>query len=99
MAGSRHENRGSSFVSGHRLWKALHFQCFGNKFRAWCNEAGLYHCTVHELRKACAARLAERGASAHEIMSITGHKSLEEVERYTRAARQKIMADEAMEKF
>ena len=39
------------------------------------------------------------GATAHKIMSITGHQSLEELERYTRAARQKIMADEAMEKF
>jgi integrase/recombinase XerD len=69
---------------------------FGNKFRDWCNEAGLHHCTAHGLRKACAARLAERGASAHEIMSITGHKSLEEVERYTKAARQKVMAGAAM---
>ena len=29
--------------------------------------------------------LAERGASPHEIMAITGHRSLEEVERYTRS--------------
>jgi integrase len=45
---------------------------FGNKFRDWCNEAGLPHCSAHGLRKAAAARLAERGATAHEIMAITG---------------------------
>lgn len=72
---------------------------FGNRFREWCNEAGLPHCTAHGLRKATAARLAERGATAHEIMAITGHKTLEEVERYTRAAGRAKLADSAMAKF
>jgi integrase/recombinase XerD len=69
---------------------------FGGKFRDWCNQAGLPHCSAHGLRKATAARLAERGASPHEIMAITGHQSLEEVERYTRAARKSQLADSAM---
>lgn len=51
------------------------------------------------LRKAAATRLAQRGATAHEIMAITGHRSLEEVERYTRAAKQGELADAAMLKF
>lgn len=72
---------------------------FGNWFRDRCNEAGLPHCTAHGLRKATAARLAERGATAHEIMAITGHKTLEEVERYTRAARKARLADAAMAKL
>jgi integrase len=72
---------------------------FGNRFRDWCDQAGLNHCSAHGLRKAAAARLAERGATAHEIMAITGHRSLEEVERYTRAARQGKLADSGMAKF
>ena len=72
---------------------------FGNRFREWCNVAGLPHCSAHGLRKATAARLAERGATAHEIMSITGHRTLEEVERYTRAAQQSKLADSAMAKL
>ena len=72
---------------------------FGNAFRRWCDEAGLSNCSAHGLRKATAARLAERGATTHEIMSITGHRSLEEVERYTRAARQRTLADAAMAKI
>jgi integrase/recombinase XerD len=72
---------------------------FGAKFREWCNQAGLPHCSAHGLRKATAARLAERGATPHEIMAITGHRSLGEVERYTRAARKSQLADSAMAKL
>jgi integrase/recombinase XerD len=72
---------------------------FGMRFREWCNAAGLPNCTAHGLRKATAARLAELGATAHEIMAITGHKTLEEVERYTRAARQARLADAAIAKL
>jgi integrase len=45
---------------------------FGNKFRYWCDQAGLPHCSAHGLRKAAATRLAELGASEHEIMAVTG---------------------------
>ena len=72
---------------------------FGNRFRQWCNEAGLPHCSAHGLRKATAARLAERGATTREIMAVTGHQTLEEVERYTRAAQQAVLADSAMQKL
>lgn len=43
--------------------------------------------------------LAERGATAHEIMAVTGHQSLEEVERYTRAVRKSQLANSAMNKL
>jgi integrase len=69
---------------------------FGNKFRDWCNQAGLRHCSAHGLRKATAARLAELGASEHEIMAVTGHQTSKEVTRYTRAARQVVLAESAM---
>ncbi len=72
---------------------------FGNWFRSRCDEAGLHHCSAHGLRKACATALAEAGASTHEIAAVTGHISLEEVERYTRAAQKKKMADAAIAKL
>ena len=63
-------------------------------------EAGLPgRCVLHGLRKAASRRLAEAGCSAHEIMSITGHKSLEEVERYCAAARQKQLGQGAIQKL
>jgi integrase/recombinase XerD len=43
--------------------------------------------------------MAEEGATPHELMAITGHRSLEEVERYTRAAQKKKLADSAMAKL
>jgi Protein of unknown function (DUF2786)/Phage integrase family len=69
---------------------------FGNWFRDQCDQANLHHCSAHGLRKATAAALAEAGASAHEIAAVTGHMSLEEIERYTRAARKKKLADTAI---
>jgi integrase len=72
---------------------------FGNRFRDWCNEAALPNCSAHGLRKAAATRLADAGASALEIMAVTGHKSLAEVERYTRAANRSALADAAMSKI
>jgi integrase/recombinase XerD len=69
---------------------------FGNKFRHWCNQAGLPACSAHGLRKAMCVRLAEAGATPHEIMAITGHRTLEEVERYTRSARYTELANSGM---
>lgn len=53
----------------------------------------------HGLRKAAGRRLAEAGATAHEIMAILGHRSLREVQRYTSDADQRRNAIAAMKKF
>ncbi len=70
---------------------------FTNWFREMCRKAGLPHCSAHGLRKALARRLAEAGCSEHEIAAITGHRSLQEVRRYTQAASQIVLARRAME--
>lgn len=72
---------------------------FGNRFRKWCDEAGLTHCSVHGLRKAAAARLAELGCTEQEIMAITGYRTSKEVTRYTRAACQKTRAQSALNRM
>jgi integrase len=71
---------------------------FGNWFRDQCNAVGLPHCTFHGLRKAAARRLAEYGCTPHEIAAITGHATLKEIERYTKAASRKRLAASAMAK-
>jgi len=58
----------------------------------------LRNCSAHGLRKAAARRLAEAGCTEHEIAAITGHASLREVQRYTKAADQKRLAAAAMQK-
>jgi integrase len=72
---------------------------FGNAMRDWCNQANLPHCSAHGLRSATATQLAENQATPHELMAVTGHRSLEEVEGYTRAAEKKKLADAAMAKL
>jgi integrase len=69
---------------------------FGNKFREWCNQAGLRHCTAHGLRKAGATVAANNGATAHQLMAIFGWDTLKMAEAYTRTADQERLADAAM---
>ncbi|TMJ83890.1 MAG: hypothetical protein E6G76_19580 [Alphaproteobacteria bacterium] len=69
---------------------------FGNKFRDWCNQAGLRHCSAHGLRKAGATVAANNGATSRQLMAIFGWDTLKEAERYTRAADQKLLAEAAM---
>ena len=71
----------------------------GNSMREWCDKAGLPECSAHGLRKACARRLAEAGATAHQIAAVTGHKTLAEVQRYTESALREGLADDAMGKL
>lgn len=73
---------------------------FYMRFKAWREEAGLPSgLSPHGLRKAAARRLAEAGCSTHQIAAITGHASLSEVQRYTKAVDQKRIAKEAMERM
>jgi integrase len=68
------------------------------QFRVWCDAAKLPHCSAHGLRYAACRRLAEAGCSANEIAAISGHTTLREVERYTRAADQARLARAAMKR-
>lgn len=64
---------------------------FGSGFMAVkIDRAGLQkRCVTHGLRKAVARELAEAGCTANEIAAISGHATLQEVSRYTKAAEQK----------
>jgi integrase len=53
-------------------------------------------CTPHGMRKRCLTDLAELGKTIHEIMSISGHLTMKEVERYTRMADRARNARSAM---
>ena len=68
---------------------------FGNLFRDRCVEAGVPD-RAHCLRKAGAATAAENGATTMQLMAIFGWLSVEEAERYTKAAQREKMASDAM---
>jgi hypothetical protein len=72
----------------------------GNDFAKWATEAGLPACCrLHGLKKGGMRRLAEAGGTAHELMAISGHKTLTEVQRYTKDADRKKLADSGMAKL
>jgi len=74
-------------------------RAFGTWFRARCDEAGLpERCVPHGLRKAGCRIMAESDCSPHEIMSVSGHTTLKEVERYTKAVNKKRLAARAQAK-
>jgi enterobacteria phage integrase len=75
-------------------------KALGKWFADVIDKAGLPDdCVLHGLRKTAARALAEAGCTVHEIQAITGHKSLGEVERYTRGASQRTGAAAAITKL
>lgn len=65
-----------------------------NWFSKAYREAGLKdedRRTEHDLRVTCATRMAELGASTHQLGAWTGHESLSEIEDYTKAAAKKAL--------
>src|SRR5262249_5293204 len=70
---------------------------FTQWFRNQCDHAGLpKRCVVHGLRKAAARRLADAGCKPHQIMAITGHVTMKEIERYTKDYDRRKLAREGM---
>lgn len=67
------------------------------RIRKAAKAAGLPpECKAHGLRKALMRILAEAGNSSKRIAAMSGHKTLKEIERYTDAADQQRLAEEAM---
>ena len=69
---------------------------FGNRFRKWCNAAGLSNCSAHGLRKTGATIAAENGATESQLMAIFGWKTFKQVQHYTASASQKKLAASGM---
>jgi integrase len=79
--------------------KQFNDDSFADWFAAKIEAAGLpRECTTHGLRKRALADLANAGCTTKEIMAISGHTTLKEVERYTTAADRKRLAGKAMNK-
>jgi len=72
---------------------------FSGALREHLNSLGFPGLSFHGLRGTTATALAEAGASDQEIASITGHKSVAMVRKYTRKARQKVLAKRAMKRL
>lgn len=69
---------------------------FGNRFKKWCNDAGLPHCSAHGLRKAGATIAGDNGATELQLMSIFGWETPKEAARYTRKVNRRRLVGGAM---
>lgn len=74
-------------------------KAFGSFFRAACQRAGVEGRSAHGLRKAACRRLAEAGCTPHQIMAVSGHKTLSEVDRYCREAGRVDLATDAFDRL
>ena len=54
-------------------------------------------CVPHRLRKAAHGGWPKAGCSEKQIAAVTGHTTLKEVARYTRAANQERLAADAVD--
>lgn len=63
----------------------------GNRFRKWCDAAGLDHLSTHGVRKGVGAVTAELGATGHQIMVLLGHATPTQAATYTRSANRREM--------
>lgn len=85
-----------TFLTIGKTGKPYQSNSLSHQFRIWCDAAALPQCSAHGLRKAACRRLAEAGCSVNEIAAISGHATLNEVQRYTKAADRARMARSAM---
>jgi integrase len=82
---------------------------FGNKFAEWCDAAGLQpvlcddgrtrNYRAHGLRKAALRALAHAGATGSEMMNVSGHSSLAQLQEYINEVEQERQADAALAKL
>jgi integrase len=88
------------YLLGDRAGRPITARYLSELVQGAAKAAGLpSECVPHGLRKAGLRRLAEYGATTKEIASVSGHKSLREIERYTARADQAKLARQAIEKL
>lgn len=71
----------------------------GHQMREHLDTLGFKHLHLHGLRHTAGVALAEAGCSSREIAAVLGHRTLQMVERYTKQAQQKKLAEAAIIKL
>lgn len=56
---------------------------YSHSFIKVCAKAGIRDLRLHDLRHEATSRFFEKGLSVMEVASITGHKTLQMLNRYT----------------
>ncbi len=88
------------FLIGDAAGRPMSANALGKMMATAIDDAKLpARCVAHGLRKAGMRRLAEHGATAHQIGAVSGHKSLKELQRYTDKVDQSHLARVALAKL
>ena len=91
----RHKRK-SEFILTTQLGSCYSDGAFCNMIAEATAQIGAKEYTAHGLRKNAAKALADAGCTVHQIMAITGHKTLRQAMHYTKQANQRDLAQEAM---
>jgi integrase len=91
--------RKSEFILTTQLGSRYSSGAFCNMIAEATEQIGAKEYTAHGLRKNAAIALAEANCIPHQIMAITGHKTLKQVMHYSKGAAQKRLAQEAIDKL
>ncbi len=70
-----------------------------NKFKQWCDEAGLVDRSAHGIRKAAGHLIALQGATQYEIMSVHGHANASTSQVYTDGVERLQLAERAVSRL
>jgi integrase len=85
--------KGLSLLGNERSGEPIQRAMLTRLMRDAIREAGLPgRCVAHGLRKAALRTMAEHGASAKQLAAVSGHKTTEELDRYTSAGDQALLA-------
>lgn len=90
--------RRSDFILTTQFNEGYNKKSLSNAVAAGVAAAGFEGFSAHGLRKNAGVALAEAGCSDHQIMAVLGHRSYVQAHGYTRRARRKVLAREAVAK-
>ena len=65
------------------FWTWSHNKCLQNVWQRTCNKAGIVDLRFHDLRHEAISRMFEKDLNVMEVGTISGHKSLQMLKRYT----------------
>jgi integrase len=82
--------RGTPWASG---------ESFGNWFHDRCSEAKLKDRSAHGLRKAGVVELIRRKYTPQQIMALSGHKTMKEIDRYAREYLRQQAAEQVLDEW
>lgn len=71
---------------------ALHVDTISKVFLRACRKAGVEGLHFHDMRHEATSRLFEKGLTVDEVRSITGHKSMSQLSRYTHHSAERLAA-------